>query len=112
MDPIIARKCTIIIPAGHSGLTGIGVAYGHNVVLPSNTGAFLSGDDDKLPFDMSSYPDGVSWSVFLCNLDLQSHVWLVIFEGDTLVDPGASAPPQPITTGALAQAQADALAGP
>lgn len=111
-DPVIPKRVTIIIPAGHSGLTGIGIAFGHNVVLPSNAGAFISGDDDKLEFELGDYPAGVSWSAFTYNGDLQPHAWMVIFEGDNLTDTTVVAPAQPLTTGELAQAQADALTGP
>lgn len=112
MDPIIIRKCTITIPAGHSGLTGIAIAFGHNNVLPSNTGAFISGDDDLLPFVMDGYPAGVSWSALVCNLDLQPHVWQVTIEGDVLKDPGANASPPPPTTEAIMAAATAALGGP
>lgn len=111
-DPVIPRRVTITIPDGHSGLTGIGLAFGHNVVIPSNTGAFISGNDHTFIFDLSGYPNGVSWSVKVCNLDLIAHVWQVIFEGDTLPDASDTTPPQPLTTGQLAQAQAAALSGP
>lgn len=112
MDPIIPRKVTITIPDGHSGLTGIGVAFGHNVVIPANENAFISGNDWTFPFDLSSYPNGVTWSVFMCNLDLIAHVWQVIFEGDNLPDtPGSSAAPPPTSDQVMAAAVA-ALGGP
>lgn len=112
MDPIVPRKVTITIPAGHSGLTGIGVAFGHNVVIPANTGAFISGDDDLFRFDLSSYPNGVTWSVFMVNLDLQAHVWQVIFEGDNLPVTSAAQIPAPPSEADVMAAAMSQLGGP
>lgn len=112
MDPIIPRKVTITIPDGHAGLTGIGVAFGHNVVIPANDNAFITGNDWTFPFDLSDYPNGVQWSVFMCNLDLQPHAWQVIFEGDNLPDtPGSGAAPPPTAEDIMTAATA-ALGGP
>lgn len=112
IDPVVARKWTVTIPDGHSGLTGIALAFGHNAVIPGNAGNYISGNDWTFPFDLTGYPNGVTWSVLLCNLDIVPHSWQVIFEGDNLPDVGDTTPPMPLTTGALAQAQADALGGP
>lgn len=93
-DPSSQVSSVIIrIPAGHAGLTGIALAYGHQPVIPRNTGAFLSGDDDTFSFDLTDYPAGVPWSVFVCNLDILSHVWQVTWEmetADTTVQPAAA----------------------
>ena len=69
-------RVTIVIPDGHSGLTGIALAFGHQPVIPYNKGAFISGNDEIIPYDLSdAYPAGVSWSCFLCNLDTGPHTW-------------------------------------
>lgn len=71
-------RFVIVIPDGHSGLTGIALAYGHQPVIPYNAGAYISGNDEVIPYDLSgSYPAGVQWSAFLVNDDLQSHSWEV-----------------------------------
>ena len=112
VDAIIPRKVTITIPDGHAGLTGIAVAFGHNAVIPSNKGGFISGNDWTFPFDLSDYPNGVSWSVFVVNLDTIAHTWQVIFEGDTLPDtPGSVAAPPPSEADVMAAAMS-ALGGP
>lgn len=106
MDALIPRKVTITIPDGHAGLTGIAIAFGHNAVIPSNAGAYITGNDWTFPFDLHNYPNGVAWSAFVCNLDLQPHSWQVIFEGDNLTSTDTSAIPQVINTGDLAALQA------
>lgn len=112
MDPIVPRKVTVTIPDGHSGLTGIAVAFGHNAVIPANTGAFISGNDWTFPFELTSYPNGVSWSVLMCNLDLIPHVWQVIFEGDNLpLSSAAQIPAAPSADDIMVAATA-ALGGP
>lgn len=112
MDPIIPRKVTITIPDGHAGLTGIAVAFGHNAVIPANAGAYISGNDWTFPFDLTGYPNGVSWSVLMVNGDIIAHVWQVIFEGDNLPDtPGSVAAAPPTAEQVMAAAVAD-LGGP
>ncbi len=74
-----------MIPAGHSGLTGIAAGYGHQPVIPDDTGQFISGDDDVVHLELHNYPAGPTWSVFLCNDDLQPHSWQVRFEFDEII---------------------------
>lgn len=75
------QRVTILIPAGHSGLTGIALAFGHQPVIPRNAGAWISGDDVDRVYDISDFPAAGSWTIFLCNNDLQAHVWETIWEG-------------------------------
>lgn len=88
-------RATVRIPAGHAGLTGIALAYGHQPVIPRNNGAYLSGDDDTFQFDLVDYPAGVPWTVFVCNLDLQSHVWQITWEMET--EPVGTTPAAPVS---------------
>src|SRR4051812_24349081 len=75
-------KVTIRIPAGHAGLTGIALGYGHNAVLPRTRGRFISGDDEIIEYDMSNYITGPQWAAFTVNADTISHAWEVRFEVD------------------------------
>lgn len=108
--PGIPRKITIVIPAGHSGMTGIALGYGHQPVIPDNAGAFISGDDDVVHLELTSYPAGPQWSAFLCNNDLEPHSWQVRFEFDEIkgVVPDVEIVPVPATD--IASAGDDALA--
>lgn len=105
----VVSKVTIVIPDGHSGLTGIALAYGHTPILPSNPGAFLSGNDEEPWFDVSGMPLGVPWSVFVCNNDLQAHTWETRWE---LLLPQVITPstlnPAPISVDEIAAAAASA----
>lgn len=67
----------IVIPAGHSGLTGIALGYGHNPTIPFGGRSFYSGDDDVVSGTVRDNTPGVPWSAFVCNNDLQPHSWEV-----------------------------------
>jgi hypothetical protein len=86
----------LVIPDGHAGLTGISFGYGHNPVIPLNAGAFISGNDEPMKFDLRGYPDGVGWSAFVCNLDTQPHTWQVRCEWNDLVSAPAQVSSTPI----------------
>lgn len=83
--PGIPRKLTIVIPAGHAGLTGIAAGYGHQPVIPDNAGSYIQGDDDVVHLELSNYPAGPQWSVFMFNLDPEAHSWQVRFEFDEII---------------------------
>lgn len=82
--PGIPRKFTIIIPDGHAGLTGIALGYGHQPVIPRTAQAYISSNDEYVQLDLHGYPAGPTWSAFLCNNDLQPHVWGLMFELDEI----------------------------
>lgn len=84
--PGIPRKVTIVIPDGHAGLTGIALGYGHQPVIPDNRGAFISGNDETIPFDLTNYPAGPKWSAFMVNSDQTPHSWEIRFEFDEIRD--------------------------
>lgn len=89
----VLRAFEIVIPAGHSGLTGIALGYGHVPVIPYGGASFFSGDDDVIASEYIDHVPGVQWSVFMQNGDLQQHVWEVRFYYDEL----SSAPVEPVT---------------
>lgn len=74
----------IVIPDGHSGLTGIALGYGHQPTVPWTAGAFFSGNDEVITRYVRDKVPGVPWSAFLCNQDLQAHSWEVRFMYDEL----------------------------
>ena len=90
-------KVRIVIPDGHSGLTGIALAFGHNPVIPANQGAFISGNDETYDYELGDYPPGVAWSVFLCNNDTQAHIWETRWECNLLTDTPTALPQTPVT---------------
>ena len=75
-------KVTIVIPAGHAGLTGIQLWYGGGPAIPYLSGWF-SGDDDVIPIILGAdFPVGVPWSVAMMNQDVQAHSWQTRWEMD------------------------------
>lgn len=109
-SPGIPRKLSVVIPAGHSGLTGISAGYGHQPVIPDNRGQFISGDNDVVHLELSNYPAGPQWSVFMFNLDLQPHSWQVRFEFDEIIGTAVLTDIVPIAPDDIAAAGDAALA--
>lgn len=99
--PGIPRKLTIVIPDGHAGLTGIALGYGHQPILPDNTGAYISGNDESIPFDLTNYSAGPLWSAFTCNLDLIDHSWQIRLEFDEIIQSEAAPLAQPLDLSTL-----------
>lgn len=92
----VVVKVWLIIPDGHAGLTGIALAFGHQPVIPSNPGAFISGNDEEFYIPLRGYPVGVPWSVFLCNNDNESHSWETRWELEFPPTPPGGQPPQTV----------------
>lgn len=106
----ILRHFEIVIPAGHSGLTGISLGFGHRGVIPYGTLAFYSGDDDIIRRDYGDSNPGVPWSAFLVNGDLQLHAWEVRMDFDEIPNVGPVVN-TPIAPADILAAGAQALAG-
>lgn len=111
-NPGIPRKVTIVIPDGHAGLTGIALGYGHQAVIPRTAGRFISSNDEHIPFDLTNYPAGPLWSAFVCNNDLQSHVWEIILELDEIQAPTPADTTVPLPVSSIVDAGTLALQGP
>lgn len=107
----VLRHFEIVIPPGHAGLTGIALGYGHRGVIPYGELAFYSGDDDKIERNYTDIVPGVPWSAFLCNLDLQAHVWEIRFDLDELDTLPASARSAPIAPSDIIAAGNASFAG-
>jgi hypothetical protein len=107
----IVRRITVVIPDGHSGLTGIALGYGHTPILPSSPGAFLSGNDEVMSFEYLDDIPGVKWQAFVCNLDLQLHTWQVRFELDEIGDTTPAVPAQLVTPQDIMDAGTAILSG-
>lgn len=83
-------KVTLVIPAGHAGLTGIQLWYGGNSAVPYDSGWF-SGDDDIIPLELSdAFPAGVPWSVAMINNDVIAHSFQTRWEMNIIRNGGPS----------------------
>lgn len=108
-DPGTVEKVWVVIPDGHSGLTGIALMVGHETVVPFNRRAtptalrkFIEGNDESIPFDLDNLPDSGAWSALLFNTDLNAHQWQLRFEINEL----GAAPAVAIAAPAVIPAQA------
>ena len=107
----LVRKIGIVIPAGHSGVTGIALGFGNQPIMPLTVGTFYSGDDDDLKFDYTDNNPGVSWQAFVYNEDLQPHSWQVRFDLDEVADRAPPIVVSPIAPADIVAAGNSALAG-
>lgn len=92
-------KVTIVIPAGHAGLTGIQLWYGGGAAIPYNSG-WYSGDDEIHTVMLSdAFPFGVPWSVAMLNNDVIAHTFQTRWEMRIVRDTqgNAIAPPVDVT---------------
>lgn len=86
----------IDIPDGHSGLTGLAIAYGHQPVLPYSPGAWIIGNDDKIEWALHNLTDSGTFQAITYNLDIFPHSFYVRFLVDdynAAQDGGLLAPP-------------------
>jgi hypothetical protein len=109
---MVVRVVRIVIPDGHSGLTGIALGYGNNNVLPSGNQAFYSGNDRNIVLDYIDGQQGVAWQAIVCNLDTIAHAWEVNFDGDTLSDNAPTPVIVPLTPAAIIAAGTPTTTGP
>jgi|SRR5690348_1440066 len=100
-------KVTIVIPAGHAGLTGIQLWYGGGPAIPYDSGWF-SGDDDVIPLEPSgAFPAGVPWSVAMINNDVIAHTFQTRWEMVYLAGNGRGTPALPMSTADIYAAAPD-----
>jgi hypothetical protein len=102
---------TIVIPDGHAGLTGIALGFAGNAVIPFNAGAYISGNNEVIPYVIKAQPPGVTWSAFLCNNDVIPHTWEVRMSFDIIAASTAAPVTVPLDTTDLQTAVADASTG-
>jgi hypothetical protein len=102
----------IVIPPGHAGLTGIAFGFGHQPIIPFTPGSYFSGDDDVIRRVYKDKNAGVPWSAFVCNEDLQLHVWEVRFDYNELPTGTTSSNPATVTADDILAAGVDAMTGP
>lgn len=78
--PYRVDRVTIVIPDGHSGLTGIQLLYGKTAMIPYDSG-WISGNDEVYTLAYSAhYPPGAAWQVATMNLDFNDHHFQVRWE--------------------------------
>lgn len=93
----VVDKVSIVIPAGHAGLTGIQLWYGGGAAIPYLSGWF-SGDDDVIPLELSDiFPQGVPWSVAMVNADVIAHSFQTRWEMSYVKGGGGQASYQSLT---------------
>lgn len=97
----VVDKVSIVIPAGHAGLTGIQLWYGGGPAIPYLSGWF-SGDDDVIPLELSDiFPQGVPWSVAMINSDVMAHSFQTRWELSYIQGGGGQASYQSLTAAAV-----------
>lgn len=75
----VVERVDVIIPAGHGGETGIGLAIAGAQVIPFNEDEWITGDDVRLEFPLQNYPTTGQWSTFTWNTDDFDHTFYLTF---------------------------------
>ena len=106
--PWTVDTVTIVIPAGHAGLTGVQLWYGGGPAIPYDSGWF-SGDDDYIPLDLSEiFPPGVPWTVAMINNDVIPHSFQTRWAMSYLTGSSAPVPAAPVNVQDIYSAAAGA----
>jgi hypothetical protein len=64
MPPRIIQSVEFMIPFGNRGAVKFGLGMAGTVIIPSNSGGFLTGDDTTIHWDLEGYPTSGSWQLF------------------------------------------------
>lgn len=83
--PAYVVGLTLVIPAGHAGLTGIGLTLAGTRVIPWTTGAFLEGDNETINWELTDFLNTGSWGAETYNVDTGPHLWQIRFLCDEVV---------------------------
>lgn len=65
----------LIIPDGHSGLTGFALEHSGQQVIPATDGAWIIGNDERIEWPLAGYPTGQHWRARAYNLDAHDHTF-------------------------------------
>lgn len=93
----------IVIPDGHSGLTGLAILQAHQQVIPWTAGAFIVGNAEVIRWETAGFIDNGAWSVLCYNTDVFAHTFHIRY----LVNENSAAGP-----GSPGYIQQPAIIGP
>jgi hypothetical protein len=97
-NPGTVTGVEIIITDGHAGLTGLGLALAHQVVIPASGDVWIVGNDEKIAWPLDGYLNNGAWSAFIYNLDLVNpHGWQIRFLIDELAAGAGTATITPLS---------------
>ena len=83
----------IVIPRGHSGLTGLRILLGGSQVLPRNDGGWIIGDDERLEYPVTGYLNTGLWKAQMYNTGIYDHSWQIRYVAEYVYpDPQPPAP--------------------
>lgn len=106
-DPGTVVEVDILIPAGHSGETGIALAQAHQVAIPYSGNDWIIGDDDRIRWPLEDFLSSGAWSAFTYNTDVtHPHSWYIRFLIDEIAAPVATTLPAPMSPAIIANAGA------
>ncbi len=67
----------VVIPAGHSGQTGLQVVWQDKQIVPFNDGAWLVADDDRITFPLGMYSAYPNLVVYGYNVGIYEHTFFL-----------------------------------
>lgn len=112
-DPGYLRRWEVVIPDGPAGLAGFALSYAGVQLAPTNVGAWIVGNDEKVADDLRYDFVGDQWTLLAYNADRWPHTFhlrLFVDEIGATAGPGDAIPevlPVTINAGSI-----DLTAGP
>lgn len=87
----IVTAIGVEFPSGCAQLVGAQVFYAGVQLVPRTPGEWLRGNGQTRRFELTGFPTGTSWSLFLDSTDLYAHTITFTFELDEVQVGGAGA---------------------
>lgn len=94
MPARLVRRVSIRFPPGPQGQVGVQLGSGGVQIIPWNTGQWLIGNDETIPFDLYGQIESGAWQLIAYNVGAYAHSVYVTFEVDPpqLRSPTSSGP--------------------
>lgn len=89
-EPGNVKRIDLLIPDGHAGATGIGVAQAHQVIIPATGDQWVVGNDQRTMWNVDDFLNTGDWSAFVYNNGDYPHSWYILFSVDEIVTPSVT----------------------
>lgn len=70
-------RVEILVPPGHSGLTGFQLRHSGAGVFPREDNKFVTADSEIIKWDVDDVPTSGRWALRVFNADIYPHSWYV-----------------------------------
>lgn len=75
----IVERIEITIPPGPSGLVGFRIEHSGEPVIPYDRSKWIVGDNEKIDWHITGFPEGSAWALETYNEDVYEHTLYLRF---------------------------------